>query len=191
MNKKRLILASASPRRKELLKDIEIPFDVIPSCVDEILNENIKIEKAIEQLAYEKACDVFRHHKDAVVLGCDTMVCVNGKALGKPSNLKEAKMMLQMLSGQTHQVMSGVAIISSKGCDVFHEITNVTFYDIEETELLRYLDSEEPYDKAGAYGIQGKGKLFVKEIQGDYFNVVGLPITRVYRMLLQHINNDE
>ena len=191
MNKKRLILASASPRRKELLKDIEIPFDVIPSCVDEILNENIKIEKAIEQLAYEKAYDVFRHHKDAVVLGCDTMVCVNGKALGKPSNLKEAKMMLQMLSGQTHQVMSGVAIISSKGCDVFHEITNVTFYDIEETELLRYLDSEEPYDKAGAYGIQGKGKLFVKEIQGDYFNVVGLPITRVYRMLLQHINNDE
>lgn len=191
MNKKRLILASASPRRKELLKDIEIPFDVIPSCVDEILNENIKIEKAIEQLAYEKAYDVFRHHKDAVVLGCDTMVCVNGKALGKPSNLKEAKMMLQMLSGQTHQVMSGVAILSSKGCDVFHEITNVTFYDIEETELLRYLDSEEPYDKAGAYGIQGKGKLFVKEIQGDYFNVVGLPITRVYRMLLQHINNDE
>lgn len=191
MNKKRLILASASPRRKELLKDIEIPFDVIPSCVDEILNENIKIEKAIEQLAYEKAYDVFQHHKDAVVLGCDTMVCVNGKALGKPSNLKEAKMMLQMLSGQTHQVMSGVAILSSKGCDVFHEITNVTFYDIEETELLRYLDSEEPYDKAGAYGIQGKGKLFVKEIQGDYFNVVGLPITRVYRMLLQHINNDE
>ena len=191
MNKKRLILASASPRRKELLKDIEIPFDVIPSCVDEILNENIKIEKAIEQLAYEKAYDVFRHHKDAVVLGCDTMVCVNGKALGKPSNLKEAKMMLQMLSGQTHQVMSGVAILSSKGCDVFHEITNVTFYDIEETELLRYLDSEEPYDKAGAYGIQGKGKLFVKEIQGDYFNVVGLPIARVYRMLLQHINNDE
>lgn len=191
MNKKRLILASASPRRKELLQDTEIPFDVIPSCIEEVLNENIEIEKAIEQLAYEKAYDVYRHHKDAVVLGCDTMVCVNGKALGKPSNHKEAKSMLEMLSGQTHQVMSGVAIVSSKGCDVFHEITNVTFYDIEESELLRYLDSDEPYDKAGAYGIQGKGKLFVKEIKGDYFNVVGLPIARVYRMLLQHINNDE
>lgn len=188
MVKKRLILASASPRRKELLQDINIPFEVIPSSIDEKLNKNLRLEEAIEQLAYDKAYDVFCHHKDAVVLGCDTMVCIDGKALGKPSCFEDAKRMLKALQGNTHQVISGVAILSSKGCDVFHEVTNVTFYDMEETELLSYLDSEEPYDKAGAYGIQGKGKLFVKKIEGDYFNVVGLPIARVYRMLLQHID---
>lgn len=188
MNRKRLILASASARRKELLKDIGIAFECIPSGIEEVCDPCKTLEEAIMQIAYEKANDVYQHHKDAVVIGCDTMVCIDNKALGKPKNLQEAKTMLEMLKDNTHQVISGVAIISSKGIDMFYETTDVTFYDIEEALLDTYLHSDEPYDKAGAYGIQGKAKLFVKEIKGDYYNVVGLPIAKVYRKLLVHMN---
>ena len=120
---------------------------------------------------------------------CDTMVILDGEPLGKPKNREDASRMLKQLSGSTHRVISGVAILGKDVHIVFHDITEVTFYNIEEDDLQQYLDSDEPYDKAGAYGIQGKGKLFVKEIHGDYYNVMGLPIAKVYRELKKLLKN--
>ena len=135
-------------------------------------------------MALQKASDIFTQHPGAVVIGCDTMVIWKEERLGKPKDQADALRMLKMLSNQTHEVITGVALLSKTHTILFHETTKVTFYDLEEELLTAYVASDEPYDKAGAYGIQGMGKLLVKSIEGDYFNVVGLPISRVYRELL-------
>lgn len=184
-----LILASKSPRRKELLQDCGFGYRIVSCDCDETIQENLPIEKAIEQIAYQKAKTVLQAFPDQLVLGCDTMVIYQGQPLGKPKDREDAKRMLIQLSGQTHHVISGVAILGSDTHIVFHDITEVTFYDIEEDLLELYLDSDEPYDKAGAYGIQGKGKLFVKEIHGDYYNVMGLPVAKIYCELKKLIKN--
>lgn len=184
-----LILASKSPRRKELLQDCGFGYRIVSCDCDETIQENLPIEKAIEQIAYQKAKTVLQAFPDQLVLGCDTMVIYQGQLLGKPKDREDAKRMLIQLSGQTHHVISGVAILGSDTHIVFHDITEVTFYDIEEDLLELYLDSDEPYDKAGAYGIQGKGKLFVKEIHGDYYNVMGLPVAKIYCELKKLIKN--
>lgn len=178
---KRLILASASPRRRELLQDLGYAFDIVTADCEEFFDVSLPMTSAIEQIAWMKAQAVADQFPDAVVLGADTMVCYEGRMLGKPKNREDAQRMLRMLSGQTHTVISGVAIVCEGRKELFHEKSEVTFYDLEEDLLQRYLDSEEPYDKAGAYGIQGMGKLFVKSIHGDYFNIVGLPVAAVYR----------
>lgn len=184
-----LILASKSPRRKELLQDCGFAYRVISCDCDETIQKDLPIEKAIEQIAYQKAKTVLQAFPHQLVLGCDTMVIYQGHPLGKPKDREDAKRMLTQLSGQTHHVISGVAILGADTHIVFHEITEVTFYDIEEELLQSYLDSDEPYDKAGAYGIQGKGKLFVKEIHGDYYNVMGLPVAKIYRELKKLLKN--
>lgn len=183
MSPKEIILASASPRRKELLQDTGLSFTIIPSQIEEHVAQHLSAGEAIEQLALQKAQDVFATYPDAIVLGCDTMVIWKDKKLGKPKDEADARDMLRMLSGKTHEVITGVALLCRGHTLLFHETTKVTFYEIDEALLTAYVSSKEPYDKAGAYGIQGMGKLLVKGIEGDYFNVVGMPVARVYREL--------
>lgn len=184
---RRLILASASPRRQELLQDLSYPFDIVAADCEEYFDRFLPIASAIEQIARQKALTVWEQHPEAVVLGADTMVCYKDQMMGKPENREDAYRMLKQLSGKTHTVVSGVAIVWKGKAELFHEKTSVTFYELEEELLERYLDSNEPYDKAGAYGIQGMGKLFVRELRGDYFNVMGLPIAAVYRHLKAYL----
>lgn len=187
MKSKELILASKSPRRKELLDDIGLSFTIYSDSCVELFDHNISKEEAIEQIAYTKADVVFEKHRDAIVIGADTMVYCEGAVLGKPNDKADAKEMLVMLSGKTHEVITGVVILCEDKQIKFHETTKVTFYELEESLIDWYLDTLESFDKAGAYGIQGKGKLLVKKIQGDYFNVVGLPVARLYRELMKFI----
>lgn len=189
MMHKELILASNSPRRKELMVDCGYAFRVESADIEERLDTTCPIETAIEQVAYQKAEAVLKIFPDAVVLGCDTMVIHDGIPLGKPKNKEDAEHMLRQLGNQTHRVISGVAILSKEQSICFHESSEVSFYPIDEDFLQEYLNSKEPYDKAGAYGIQGKGKLLVKKIHGDYYNVMGLPIAKVYRELKKLIKN--
>ncbi len=180
-----LILASGSPRRMELMEKLHIPFKVEVSGNEEIIPEGIEPEKLPEYLAIEKAKDVFKKHEGegAVVIGSDTIVLCNGKILGKPHSREEAIEMLKGLSGRTHEVVTGVGIISDAGSHSFTDTCEVEFYPLKDEEIERYVDSGEPMDKAGAYGIQGDGALLVKGIRGDYYTVMGLPVARLYRVL--------
>lgn len=180
---RQLILASASPRRKSLMEEVGLSFQVVVPHCEEHYDTSLTPGLAIEQIALQKAKDVQKENMEAIVLGCDTMVMLNGIALGKPTNRSHAKEMLLSLSGKEHEVISGIAIVYPEGEKLFHVVTSVRFYPIDHELLEVYLNCEEPYDKAGAYGIQGLGKLFVEAIQGDYYNVVGLPISKVYQCL--------
>lgn len=180
---KSLILASGSPRRKELLTTLSIPFSVHVKAIEEVIDPSLSLGEAIEQIAYEKAMAVFQEHKQDVILAADTIVCINGRILGKPHNDENARTMLKMLSNQVHQVITGVAIISNEKVCMFHESSEVTFYDLSDEEIENYIKTQESHDKAGAYAIQGKGAILVAKINGDYYNIVGLPIARVYRAL--------
>ncbi|WP_027409463.1 Maf family protein [Anoxybacteroides tepidamans] len=179
----KLILASSSPRRKQLLEMANLHFDVLVSDIDEQIQQNETPEQIVQSLAYQKAKAVQAAHSDAYIIGADTVVVYNGSVLGKPKTKEEAADMLRMLSGKTHQVYTGVAIVSPEKEAVFAERTEVTFWDLTETDIYEYIETGEPMDKAGAYGIQGKGALFVKRIEGDYFSVVGLPLSRTIREL--------
>ncbi|MBS2771585.1 septum formation inhibitor Maf [Anoxybacillus rupiensis] len=179
----KLILASSSPRRKQLLNMAGLHFDTLASEIDEHIQANQKPEEMVQSLAYQKAKEVQRKHRDAYVIGADTIVVHEGQALGKPKTKQEAFEMLNRLSGQTHEVFTGVAILSPEKETVFAERTAVTFWDMTKEEIWEYIETGEPMDKAGAYGIQGKGALFVKQIVGDYFSVVGLPLSRTIREL--------
>lgn len=180
----KLILASQSPRRKQLMSDFKLDFDIVVSQCEEVFPKDVAITEAIEQVAYQKAYDVFKNHQDAIVIGCDTMVVYRDEKLGKPKDHDDAKRMLKMLSGNTHEVISGVCILSKNQCITFHEVTKVEFYPIEEDLLEAYLLSGNAYDKAGSYAIQDPmSRLFVKKLDGDYYNVVGLPVARLYREL--------
>lgn len=181
MNK--IILASKSPRRRELLSMLGIEFDVIPADIDEQIDYNNDLVKEIQKLSFQKANAVFQDHQDNIVIGSDTIVFIDNKVLGKPKSKQEAKEMLHRLSGKTHQVVTGVTIISIEKTDTFASVTDVTFYELTDEEIETYVESVEPLDKAGAYAIQGKGSEFVKSINGDYYTVVGLPIAEVYRHL--------
>ena len=179
----KLILASASPRRKELLEQAGYRFEVIPSTCEEIVPEGLSPKDIVEGLAYQKALDVYASHPDAVVLGADTVVCFDGEILGKPRDKEDAARMLRLLSGQTHEVRTGFALLA-KGVEfVSSEAAMVTFFNLTQEEIERYIATGEPMDKAGAYGIQGKGAVLVRSVLGDYFNVVGLPIATVARAL--------
>ncbi|MBQ8687644.1 MAG: septum formation inhibitor Maf [Ruminococcus sp.] len=177
------ILASGSPRRKELMHYITDDFIIRTSDADETLPEGIAPYEASAHLAGLKAAAVAAEHADALVIGCDTTVILDGKILGKPLDAADAKHMLQTLSGRTHEVVTGVALICKGKMHTFSETTRVTFYPLTDAEIDAYLATGEPFDKAGSYGIQGKGALFVKGIEGDYYNVVGLPIAALSRKL--------
>lgn len=187
-----IILASASPRRTELLKQAGFTFTVIPSSIEEQRTETSP-DKLAEDLAFQKAEDVYQSikqdytGKDFMVIGADTIVYYDGEVLGKPADEQEAFDMLKMLSDRTHQVYTGLAIILKKADEkqiyLMHEQTDVTFYPISDHELKDYIATGDPLDKAGAYGIQGPFAVHVKKINGDYNNVVGLPIARLYQSL--------
>lgn len=187
-----IILASASPRRTELLKQAGFTFTVIPSSIKEQRTETSP-DKLAEDLAFQKAEDVYQSvkqdytGKDFMVIGADTIVYYDGEVLGKPADEQEAFDMLKMLSDRTHQVYTGLAIILRKADEkqiyLMHERTDVTFYPISDHELKDYIATGDPLDKAGAYGIQGPFAVHVKKINGDYNNVVGLPIARLYQSL--------
>lgn len=178
------ILASASPRRKELLARTRLDFTVIPSAITETITESAPSDIVME-LARQKAMDVWKNHADMcdVVIGADTIVVYRDEILGKPADESEALDMLSMLADRTHQVYTGVSVIKGTAVNTFYECTQVTFYPICREDLLRYIKTGDPLDKAGAYGIQGDFSIHVKSIQGDYSNVVGLPIGRLYQEL--------
>ncbi len=179
-----IILASQSPRRKELLSLITNDFSVIPAYVDETVPDNISVYETAEFLSKIKAsalaCDV---SDGDIIIGADTVVICDGQIFGKPKDKADAFNMLSKLSGKTHKVITGVTIIKNKAVNSFSVTTEVTFYQLSENEINDYIETNEPMDKAGAYGIQGKGSLLVEKINGDYFNVVGLPIARLSQEL--------
>lgn len=176
-----LILASKSPRRQELLRLITDDFVVKSADVDETLPRDIKPAEAVEYLSKIKA-KPFANASDTVI-GADTVVSVDGMILGKPSSREDAFNMLKRLSGRQHSVFTGVTVISPEKEITFSVETRVKFFALSEKEINDYIDTGECMDKAGAYGIQGKGALLAEEIQGDYFNVVGLPVSRLKRCL--------
>ena len=175
---KHIILASASPRRKEILELADLKFDVMPSDAQEITTKTAPNEVVME-LASIKAKDIYKKsEKQSMVVGADTVVAYQGQILGKPADEADAKRMLTMLSGQTHEVYTGVCVIEYGKTKTFYEETKVTFYEISDEQIDRYIKTGEPMDKAGSYGIQGKAAVFIKGIEGDYYNVVGFPIAR-------------
>ncbi len=184
---RKIILASASPRRRELLEQGGIPFTVNPSQAEENIT-TANPGMAVEELSYLKCSDIYKKSSgDVVVIGADTVVAINGKILGKPSSKEDAVRMLQDLQGREHEVYTGVTIMVREGEEsiqkTFYEKTKVVFYPMTEEEIRSYVNTQEPMDKAGAYGIQGKSAIFIKEICGDYNNVVGLPLARLYQEL--------
>ena len=175
---KHIILASASPRRKEILELADLKFDVMPSDAQEITTKTAPNEVVME-LASIKAKDIYeKSEKQSMVMGADTVVAYQGQILGKPADKADAKRMLTMLSGQTHEVYTGVCVIEDGKTKTFYEETKVTFYEISDEQIDHYINTGEPMDKAGSYGIQGKAAVFIKGIEGDYYNVVGFPIAR-------------
>lgn len=178
------ILASASPRRKELLARTGLTFTVIPSHLPETITES-EPSAIVMELARQKAMDVWKNHADMddVVIGADTIVVYKDEILGKPADESEALDMLSMLADRTHQVYTGVSVIQGTKIHTFYECTQVTFYPIYREDLLQYIATGDSLDKAGAYGIQGDFSIHVKSIQGEYNNVVGLPVGRFYQEL--------
>lgn len=220
----KFILASGSPRRKELLENLDLEFEVIPSEIDEDMFEDWSYEDLVQTLSFEKATDVFYNYLDSnnitkhtldsgalnnsiCVIGCDTLVCIeiqdsttdmnNLKALGKPKNQEDALNMLKLLNGKTHEVLTGLTIVGliknqenqekNKPIEYFEEVlcnrTKVKFSEFKEEELREYIKTGEPMDKAGAYGIQGKGSYLVEHIEGDFYSVMGLPVNELYKLL--------
>lgn len=180
--KKRLILASASPRRKELLEGAGFEFDIIKSNADEVafLGEP---EKTVVMNACLKAREVFGRNRDCIVLGADTIVCLDGKILGKPKDIDDARDMIKSLSGSVHEVLTGYSIIDENGETNGVTVTKVCFRDITDAEVEEYIHTDEPYDKAGGYGIQDRAGAFVEYIDGDLNNVIGLPVCDIKPIL--------
>jgi septum formation protein len=180
-----IVLASASPRREALLALIGLPCVVAPpeAVAESSVSDAAAPGQRVESAALAKARAVAADHPGALVMGADTMVVVGDRALGKPASPAEAAAMLRALSGRTHQVYTALALIRGDQVSVAHEVTEVTMRKLDEEEIAAYVATGEPRDKAGAYGIQGKGALLISGIRGDYYNVVGLPLARLGEML--------
>ncbi len=178
-----LILASASPRRQELLRNAGISFEVHPANIPEDLLPGEAAKTFSERLAREKAFAVARQRPKDCVLGADTIVVVDGEILGKPASAADAKRMLRMLSGRDHQVITGVCLIANGKPFVASETTLVSMIEISDQKIADYVATGEPMDKAGAYAIQGIASRWIPRIEGDYSNVVGLPVALVWRLL--------
>jgi len=181
-----VILASVSPRRMELLKQLEIEFAVVPSHTAEFLHEDLTAGELSQLNAYRKARHVAKHHPDSLVIGADTLVCLGSRLYGKPANRKQAAGMLGELSGRTHSVVTGMCLLHLRGHHqrVFSEISFVTFHPLSEDRIATYLDRVDPLDKAGAYAIQECGELIVENVVGSFTNVVGLPLARLREELM-------
>lgn len=192
-----LILASASPRRAEILRNAGFDFEVRPAHVDESLRPGESAKDYVRRLAEEKARMVACQHgkramtEPSIVIAADTAVVAGEEILGKPVSDQDARRMLRLLSGKTHEVFTGLAVLSmpDQEVSVAVEVTRVTFARLSDEEIEDYVSSGEPFDKAGGYGIQGRGGKFVSRIEGCYFNVMGLPLARLYAML-RELNGD-
>jgi septum formation protein len=180
-----LVLASSSPRRKELLSNLGISFEVSSSSIEEKVDPTASPAETVISLAEQKSLAVASRFPNAIVIGADTIVTKDAVMLGKPKDEQDAFRMLKTLSGQTHSVFTGVAIVKNGETTSFYVETEVVFWPLSDVEIHQYIQSKEPFDKAGAYGIQGLGAVFVREIKGDYFSVVGLPVSRLVRELKQ------
>lgn len=200
----KIILASASPRRRELLKQIGLEFEVVVSDVEEVVTSSVPYE-VVEELSQQKAQACLdsvlkndqqvldQNTEDLLVIGADTVVACDGHILGKPKDARDAVSMLQMLQGRAHEVYTGVTLLywkSGEGLQVntFHEATKVHFYSMTDEEIVSYVETKDPLDKAGAYGIQGLCARYISGIEGDYNNVVGLPVGRLYQELKKWLN---
>ncbi|MBQ6570013.1 MAG: septum formation inhibitor Maf [Clostridia bacterium] len=178
-----LILASASPRRREILKQAGMDFEVMVSDIEEKADPSLSPSELVVCLARQKAENVFQRAGGKTVVAADTVVALEGKILGKPKDEKNAFEMLKALSGKTHEVFTGVCVIKDGKSQSFFERTEVDFYPLSDEDISSYIATGEPMDKAGAYGIQGKGCTLVKAVRGDFYNVVGLPIAKLSRLL--------
>lgn len=185
-----IILASASPRRKEILENVNVKFTVVASNIDEVILDNEPPKELVMRLAFEKCMDVAKKNEDALVIGADTIVVMDNQILGKPKNEEDAYNMIELLSNKKHQVITGISLINlsldKKVIDCV--VSEVTFKDLSKETIRDYIKTKESLDKAGAYGIQGYGSLLVESISGDYFNIVGLPISRISDLLKENFN---
>lgn len=184
----KVILGSASPRREQLLKMIFDEFEIKVADIEEIVDERVSIEKAIEKIALQKAEAVCNdENSKSLIITADTSVVLNDTIYGKPKNKEDAFNMLKSLSGKKHKVITSVCIYKDKNYETFSHISKVEFFKLTDEEILEYISTNEPMDKAGAYGIQGKGSLLVKGIEGDYFSIMGLPISLLNQKLKKFI----
>lgn len=188
-----LILASQSPRRRQLMGLFGIPFTVRVADIDETMDPAAEPAREVARVSREKALAV-PHGTDDVVVAADTIVVCDGRVLGKPHSEQEARQMLRLLSGRDHQVMTGVTVLRGAQEQVFTQITDLHFRHLSDREIDRYIATGEPMDKAGAYGIQGGAALFCQRMDGDYYNVMGLPVCRlgeVLRRMAPELMEDE
>lgn len=176
-----IILASASPRRKEILENINVKFDIVKSDIDEVILEDELPPQVVMRLAFEKSMDIAKSNQESLVIGADTIVVFNNTILGKPKDKEDARNTIKLLSGNTHEVITGISLInlSENKKIIDYVVSKVKFKDLSEDDINDYINTGESLDKAGAYGIQGYGSLLIEEIQGDYFNIVGLPISKL------------
>ncbi len=177
----KIILASKSPRRKELFSLLSLDFEVITRDVPEDIDEKALPEDSVLELAYSKAEAVFREYKERIVLGLDTLVYTDTRVFGKPKDAEDAKEILRYLSGKSHMVVTGVVIMSRAITKTFYTKTKVTFYSLSKDEIDRYVTTGEPMDKAGAYAAQGYASRFIEKINGDFYTVVGMPLSKIYQ----------
>lgn len=184
-NDLKLVLASASPRREEILKKLKLKFTVVPSKLDESKFKTDSPTKLVETLALEKAKSVSKLVEDVIIIAADTVVVADGEILAKPKDKKEAKKMLQKLSSNQHQVMTGLAVLNSVSGKYYveHNITDVKIAALTEKEIDKYIEKEEVLDKAGSYAIQGLGAIFIEEIKGSYYSVMGMPVHQLAKLL--------
>jgi len=186
-----IILASQSPRRKEILSLLDIPFKIMVSDADETVEEGLPPHFIAESLSLKKAVAVAKNITvPSIIIGADTIVLAEGEILGKPKDTEDANRMLSMLSDKWHKVISGVTVFRTTDAksESFYVETDVKFSSLSQREISDYIKTGEPMDKAGAYGIQGKGAKFIEQIRGDYFNVVGLPLSELYKVLKKEFN---
>ena len=179
----RTILASKSPRRRQLMEYLNIPFEVIVADIDEVIDPNNNLRKEIEKLSFLKALKVFENNSDAMVIGADTIVVVNNEVLGKPKNQDDAFRMLKMLQDNKHEVITGVTILTKDKSETFSTVSDVYFSKMSDEEIKEYINTNETMDKAGAYAIQGIGSKFIKSINGDYYSIMGFPVNEIYNRL--------
>ncbi len=180
-----IVLASSSPRRRELLVMLGVEnLKIIPALGEEVFSKDMLPTDIVSELSLAKASEVSAHCPDTdVIIAADTIVVLDGRIMGKPADKTGAFQMLSALSGNTHDVYTGVTVIRGEAINTEFERTSVHFRDLSEREILSYIETNEPMDKAGAYGVQGIGSLFVESIEGDFFNVMGLPLCRLSKML--------